>query len=95
MSNTNDALQAARQDRGEQLRALVVSWDEDKTFLLALNEQQRAIEEGKFALNEDWCVMADEILGAYMSRPQMTAWDGEGEAPNKKTDDGPKLILPQ
>ena len=89
-TETQDQLQEARQDRGEQLRALVVSWDESKTFLLALNQQQRSIEDGEFAVNEDWAVMADEILGAYMSRPKMNWPEGEEEP----KDDGPKLILP-
>jgi len=83
-----NALLAARQERGEQLRALVISWQENKTFVHALAEQSKAVEEGKFKLNEDWCIMADEILGAYMSQPKLTAWDEE------KPDDGPKLVLP-
>ena len=89
--------QDARRDRGEQLRALVVSWAEDKTFLLVLNEQQREIEEGKLTLNPEWEQVADEILGGFMAQPAnqtLTAWDGDGEDPNKQ-DDSPKLILPQ
>ena len=74
---SNDQFQAARRGRGEQLRALIVSWAEDSTFISALNQQQRDTEEGKFELNDDWCVMADEVLGAYMSRPQMKWPDGE------------------
>jgi hypothetical protein len=91
MSETLDQAQAARRDRGEQLRALIVSWNEDKTFLLALNEQQRAIEEGSFELNEDWCIMADEILGAYLSQPKMDWPDEKQEAPQVE---GPKIIIP-
>ena len=92
MSEQANSTNEARERRGKELRALVVSWNEQKSFLLALNEQELAIEEGKFAPNEDWSIMADEILGAFMSQPKMTAWD---EKPEEKQDDGPKLILPQ
>lgn len=78
----------ARRERGNQLRALVVSWTEQTTFVDALREQQATIDAGTFTPNEDWSVMADEILGGYMSQPRMTAWDGD------KKDDGPKLIVP-
>jgi hypothetical protein len=90
MSEPVSQADADRRDRGEQLRALVVSWDEGKTFLLALNEQQREIEEGRFELNDGWYVMADEILGTYLSRPQMK-WDEKKEEPK---DEGPKIIIP-
>ena len=82
-------LEEARKDRGNQLRALVVSWDEDKTFLEALTEQQAAMDAGKFAPSDGWAVMADELLGQYMSvRAQKVA---ELEA---QKNDGPKLIWP-
>ena len=77
----------ARAERGAQLRALIVSWDEDKTFIQALSEQQEKIDAGAFTPAEDWAIMADEILGAYMSRPKM-------EWPEEKPDDGPKIITP-
>ena len=86
---TMEQFQEERKDRGEQLRALVVSWAENKTFLLVLNEQQRAIEDGEFSLNEDWCIRADEILGSFMAAPKMTAWDED-----EKKDDGPRIIIP-
>jgi len=90
-SGSMEQLRAARLDRGEQLRALILSWAQDKTFLLVLNEQQREIEEGKFQLSEDWCVMADEILGAYMSQPKMN-WPKEQQP--EPEPEGPKIILP-
>lgn len=88
---TLDQAQEARRDRGEQLRALVVSWQEDKTFLHVLNQQQRDIEEGKFEMHDDWCVMADEILGRFISVPKMDWPDENQEAPQ---DEGPKIIIP-
>jgi len=78
-----------RAERGAQLRALVVSWDEKQTFLEALKEQQDAIDSGKFTPSDGWSVMSDELLGQYMSvRAQKVAEiEAEKEA-------GPKLILP-
>jgi hypothetical protein len=78
-----------RAERGAQLRALVVSWDEGQTFLEALQEQQAAIDAGKFTPSDGWSVMGDELLGQYMSvRAQKVAeLEAEKEA-------GPKLILP-
>lgn len=89
-SGSMEELQAVRKDRGEQLRALVVSWAEDKTFLAVLNEQQRKIEEGKLTLNPEWEQVADEILGGLMSQAKMT-WPEEQQ---ESKDDGPKIIIP-
>jgi hypothetical protein len=72
-----EALMKARQRRGEQLRALIVSWHEEKSFVEALTEQDEQVVEGKLALNDDWCVMSDEIYAAYMSQLRMTAWDDQ------------------
>jgi len=83
--------EAARRDRGAQLRALVVSWAENKTFVEVLRDQQQQIDEGKFQPNEDWNIMADEILGAYASQSKMTDWD---DATEPKQPAGPKLIIP-
>jgi len=85
-----DALRQAQKERGEQLRALVISWHENKTFVEALAEQTKQIEIGAFAPNDDWGVMANEIYVAYTAQPRMTAWDNETEKPPE----GPKLILP-
>lgn len=82
-------LEQARKERGEQLRALVVSWAEDKTFVQVLGEQQAKIDSGELTLNEDWAVMADEILGGYMSyNPQQMQW------PEGEQDNTPKIIVP-
>ena len=76
--------------RGAELRALIVSWDEQTTFNEALAEQTKRVEEGTFAPSSDWGEIADEILGSYLARKRMTAWDDEP----KPKDDGPKLVLP-
>jgi hypothetical protein len=57
----------ARQLRGQQLRALVVSWHEEKEFSEVFEAQAKQIEEGELTLNEAWYATADEILGGYMS----------------------------
>jgi len=81
-----------RKERGEQLRALVVSWNDDSTFVDALKKQQGEIDAGTLTLNPEWEQVADEILGGYMTvQAQLTAWD---EAKKKEEDTGPKLILP-
>ena len=85
-----ETMRLAQKERGEQLRALVVSWHDDKTFVEALAEQTKAIEAGTFAPNDDWGIMANEIYAAYTSQPRMTAWDNETEKPPE----GPKLVLP-
>jgi len=66
-----------RKQRGEQLRALVVAWRDGREFPEVLEEQTKEIEEGKFALNDDWCVIADQILSQFMSMPRMPDWNGE------------------
>jgi hypothetical protein len=76
--------------RGAELRALIVSWDEQIPFNEALAEQAKRIEDGTFAPSPDWGEIADEILGSYLARKRMTAWDKEPEP----KDDGPKLVLP-
>lgn len=89
MSQEQD-IETLRKERGAQLRALVVSWDERRTFLDVLAEQQKQIDEGKFSPSEEWSVAADEILGYYMSRPKMTAWDEKSEPSPPQ----PKIIIP-
>lgn len=82
-------LEQARKERGDQLRALVVSWVEDKTFVQALAEQQAKIDSGELTPNEDWSIMADEILGGFMSySPQKMEW------PDAEQDNTPKIITP-
>lgn len=84
-----EAMRQAQQERGEQLRALIISWHEDKTFLLALNTQQREIEEGTLEVNTDWGIMANEVYAAYTSQPRMTAWDDESDdEANDESNDG-------
>jgi len=57
----------ARIRRGQQLRALVVSWHTEREFSEVFEEQAKQIEEGELTLNEAWYVTADEILGGFMS----------------------------
>jgi hypothetical protein len=95
---SQEELENKRKERGAQLRALVVSWDEGKTFVDVLRDQQEKIDAGTFAPSEEWSVAADEILGFYMSRPKMTAWDEKkpAEVPLNRPDcdSGPRLIIP-
>lgn len=85
------SLDEMRKDRGAQLRALIVSWDEGRTFVEVLQEQQTKIDAGTFSPSEEWAVAADEILGFYMSRPKMTAWD---EKPKPPEPEPSRLIIP-
>ena len=89
MSDQQTRLETARRDRGAQLRALVVSWQEGKTFLEVLADQQKQIDAGGWAPSDEWGQMAEEILAIYMSIPKMTAWDN-----TEHEDEGPKLVLP-
>lgn len=93
---TEKTLEQMRKERGAQLRALVVSWDESRPYDDVLREQQAQIDAGTFAPSEEWSVAADEILGFYMSRPRLTAWDKNdvGAMEDQKKDDGPKLVIP-
>jgi len=77
-------------NRGAELRALIISWDEQITFNEALAEQAKRIGAGTFAPSPDWGEIADEILGSYLARKRMTAWDAEPKPKNN----GPKLVLP-
>ena len=83
-----EQLRQAQQERGEQLRALVMSWDTGKTFVEMLAEQTAEIEKGALEVNTDWGIMANEVYACYKSQPKMTAWD-EPEEP-----EGPKIIVP-
>jgi len=93
MNVPKPSIEDAKRDRGVQLRALVVSWSEQKTFVEALREQQVQIDAGTLTLNPEWEQVADEILGGFMTvQAQLTAWD---EAEKKREEAaGPKLILP-
>lgn len=82
-----DKLQEIRKRRGAELRALIVSWQEEKSYEVALREQQAQIAVGKFEPSDEWGTVAEEFLAMYISRPQMPDnWE--------EPDDGPKLVLP-
>lgn len=85
------AIEVIRKRRGAELRALIVSWDEGKPFDQVLRDQQAQIDAGIFSPSEEWCVAADEILGFYMSRPRLTAWD-QKETPDRN--EGPRIVIP-
>lgn len=89
--STQEELEVKRKQRGAELRALIVSWAEEKTYADALSAQQVQIDAGTFTPSEEWAVAADEILGFYMSRPKMTAWD---EKPKPPEPEPSRLILP-
>ena len=91
MSNQK-SLEAARKERGAQLRALVVSWHEGKTFLEALAAQQVRIDDEGFEPADDWSVMADEILGQYTAVASQPKMEWPDEKPPEP--EGPKLVIP-
>ena len=85
------SIEQARKERGEQLRALVVSWTNGQTFVESLAAQQSEIAEGKLTLNEEWAAVAEEILGGFMSHsPEKMEWPEE----KPQEPEGPKLIIP-
>jgi hypothetical protein len=90
--STPEEFEILRKQRGAQLRALIVSWAEERPYGEALTAQQIQIDAGTFSPSEEWSVAADEILGFYMSIPRMTAWDEKPPAP--KPPEPSRLILP-
>lgn len=84
-----DTMRQAQKERGDQLRALVISWHEGKTFAEALADQTRAVVEGKLSFSDDWQMMANEIYVAFTSQPRMTAWDDES-----RQDESPRIVKP-
>lgn len=83
-----ETMMRLQKERGEQLRALIVSWDEEITFVEALRKQTEEIAAGGPIPSDDWGIIANQVYAGYKSQPKME-WP-EDQEPEPES----KIIVP-